>query len=244
MSPKVGMEKRAIAAEGTHSAIVTNITIKVAKNNKKYAIFYFQLLDHRALATALLFFDSAEVFLRGVPDYKGSAVDELQLLGRGAQIAITHTPGSGDRVFANADLSTIVWETEPPRPQEPSDAASKTVILCASHPKNGEMGTGRYFYRCLGRNEIHTYDIEAKSVYEVTVVAIRALLSSAASKRVSLRIFTDLKPAVQVLKQEATDSRCSLHWKPGTELKRLLFRGLRTPYVAKRPVASVVPGVG
>lgn len=235
------MENRELAAEGTHSASLSDITIKTAKNSKDFAVLRFQMLGQKASATAPLFLDSAEAFFRAVPGYQGTVLDESQLLGRMAQIAVTHNAGQNGQMFANANLDTIEWEQEPTKPQEPSDVSNKTVILCASHPKNGELRTGQYYYRTIGKAEIYRKETNGKSAYEITVVGIRALLSSAASKKVSLRIFTDVQPAVQGLKQEASDVRCSLHWKKGIELKRLLFRGLRTPYVAKRPSGNILP---
>jgi hypothetical protein len=231
-----------LAVEGTQPAYLIAVTAKLAKTGKNFFVLRFQILNQKPSATALVFSESPEekAFLLCVPGYHGTALDELQLLGRSAEVTVIHTQDLSGKIFANVDLASIEWEPEAERPDEPNDDSNAVILICGAHPANGELKPGKYFYRRVGQTEIHVKEVECRSVYEVVVTGVRSLLRSATAKKARLRIFTDVQPAAQALKEEATASRCSIHWKSGVELKRMLFRGLRTPYVAtKRPAAHV-----
>lgn len=229
-----------LATEGTHPAFLSAVTIKLAKNGKDFCLLRFQLLNQKPSATNLIFPGSPEekAFLLRVPGYQGVTLDEVQLLGRSAQVTVVHKQDLAGTIFANADLASIEWESEVSKPDERNDEADPVILICGAHPRNGEVKPAKYFYRRVGQTEIHVKDVEGRSVYDVVVTGVRALLRSATTKKARLRIFTDEKSAVQALKEDAAVSRCSIHWIPSARLKRMLFRGLRTPYIAaKRPSA-------
>lgn len=104
-----------LAIEGTQPATLTAITVKLTKSGQDFAVLRFQLLGQKASATSLLFPESPEekAFLLRVPGYQGVTLDEMQLLGRSAQVRVIHKQDLSGKTFANVDLDSIEWEPEP-----------------------------------------------------------------------------------------------------------------------------------
>jgi hypothetical protein len=232
-----------LASEGVHPATLVDMAIQPTKNGSHFAIPRFRMLDEKASATSLLFLkgDDGKRFLQRVPGYMGAAFDELQLLGRSAQVHVTHSPDqSSGKTFANVDLRSVEWEQEPERPTE-KDTDPK-ILLITSHYAKGEL-SGKCFYRLVGQSQVRAKEFAGSSAFDLAASGVRYFLAKAKAKKVRVRIFTDLKPLTQKaeIQDVATDSRCSLHWQAGGLLKRWLFRGLREPYAGTKKASANAP---